>query len=299
VKKETKEELKMLKKVLSLVLGVAVVLGLAACTDLSTEVSGYYVSVDINPSIEFTVDEDGNVDSFIFLNEDAAILCSDLDFTGMYIDDAVELFVQTATDAGYVDPDGEENAVLITVLGEENDEPQLEQIRERIRERVVRQFARNYINGVVLTEEFTQEDLVAEAEELGVSAGKLKLAYAAMAADETLVLEDLLDMPVKDILAMVKELHEEEWTEFKATQMEQLQQQLQARLDANQARLEEYIANHPELSEEEIDAIVEEAKEQFKSETMEQWQNRVERWNQFRQENDQNNEDNNSSTDNE
>lgn len=289
----------MLKKVLSLVLGVAVVLGLAACTDLSTEVSGYYVSVDINPSIEFTVDEDGNVDSFIFLNEDAAILCSDLDFTGMYIDDAVELFVQTATDAGYVDPDGEENAVLITVLGEENDEPQLEQIRERIRERVVRQFARNYINGVVLTEEFTQEDLVAEAEELGVSAGKLKLAYAAMAADETLVLEDLLDMPVKDILAMVKELHEEEWTEFKATQMEQLQQQLQARLDANQARLEEYIANHPELSEEEIDAIVEEAKEQFKSETMEQWQNRVERWNQFRQENDQNNEDNNSSTDNE
>ena len=273
----------MFKKIGVLILGIVAVITLAACTDMGTSVSGYYVAVDINPSIEFIVDEDDFVESFIFLNEDAAILCADLDFTGMNIDDAVELFVQTATEAGYVDPEGEDNAVLITVLGEEDEDEEIKSIRERIRTRLVKHFAKQYINAVVLSEDYTQEDLLLEAEELGVSPGKLKLAYAAMFTDETLVKEELLEMPVKDLLAIVRESHQEDWLEFKEEKIEEFQQRKQDRLDRYQERLERFIENHPELTEEEINEIVENKKAEMREETRERWQERLEKWREHRQ----------------
>lgn len=266
-----------MKKMSILLFALVAAITLSACGE-TAEVEGYYVAVDINPSIEFVVDSNDVVESFIFLNEDAAILCSDLDFVGMNIDDAIELFVQTATEAGYIDPEGDDNAVLITVLGEDGEEPRLEQIRDRIRDRLNRHFARQFINALVLTEEFTQEDLLLQAEELGVTAGKLKLALAAVVSDETLVLEELLELPVKDILAIVKENHQEDFEAFRETQMTQYQERKQERLDQFQNRLQNYIENHPDLTEEQIDQIVQQARRRFHQETREQWEQRRENW---------------------
>ena len=274
----------MLKKLGIFMFSIIAAITLAACTESGTEVQGYYVAVDINPSIEFVVDENDNVESFIFLNEDAEILCVDLDFKGMNIDDAIELFIQTATEAGYIDPEGNDNAVLITVLGEDGEEEQCEEIKERIRKRVNKHFARNYINATVLTEDFTQEDLVAQAEELGVTPGKLKLSLAAIAGDETLVLEELLEMPVKDILALVRALHQEEFLAYKAERMEQLRERKQAMIEEHRQTFRDYVDSHPELTEEEIDALAEYAREQFRQETREQFQERVENWKQAREE---------------
>ena len=273
----------MLKKIGSLVLGLAVVFGLAACTDLGSNVSGYYVSVDINPSIEFVVDDNDDVESYLFLNEDAEILCADLDFTGMNIDDAVELFIETATEAGYVDPDGDDNAILITVLGEEGQEEEIKTIRERIRMAAVRHLAKRYINGVVLTEDFTQEDLVAEAELLGVTPGKLKLSYAALAVDETLVLDELLEMPVKDILSIVKELHDDEWSEYKETRRTEMQERKQEMIQEHREEVQAYLDANPEMTQEEIDAYIEEYKAEVKEEAKDKWQERVQQWKENRE----------------
>lgn len=268
----------MLKKLGILVFSLVAAITLAACTESANEVQGYYVAVDINPSIEFIVDEEDNVESFIFLNEDAEILCVDLDFTGMNIDDAIELFVQTATEAGYVDPEGEDNAVLITVLTDDDEPTRREAIKERIRTRLNKHFARQYINATVLTEDFSQEDLVAQAEELGVTPGKLKLALAAQVTDETLVLEELLEMPVKDILNLVKELHKDAFLEYRETRMEELRERKEARIETYKARFEEYVANHPELTEEQIEALAEYARKQFKQETRQEWRERAQEW---------------------
>jgi hypothetical protein len=274
----------MLKKLGILVFSLVAALTLAACTESANEVQGYYVAVDINPSIEFVVDEDDVVESFIFLNEDAEILCVDLDFTGMNIDDAIELFVQTATEAGYIDPEGEDNAVLITVLGEDGQEEQCATIRERIRNSLNKHFAKNYINAVVLTEDFTQEDLVAQAEVLGVTPGKLKLALAAQIGDETLVLEELLEMPVKDILALVREYHQDEFLEYKEQRMEQLREQKQARIQEHKEEFQNYVNQHPELTEDQIEALAEYARQQYRTETRQNWQERVEEWKQAQEE---------------
>lgn len=268
----------MLKKLSVLVLGMVAVIGLAACSDLGNNVSGYYVSVDINPSIEFVVDGQDNVESFVFLNEDAELLCADLDFTGMNVDEAVELFIQTATEAGYIDPEGDDNAVLITVLCEDGEEQRMNTLKERIRKSAVAHLAKNYINATVLTEDFTQEDLVAEAAELGVSAGKLKLAYAAMAADETLVLADLLETPVKDILAVVKELHEDTWAEYKDQTRAALVERKREMVQEHKDELDAYLEANPEMTDEEVAAYIEDHKEEFQTEAKEQWQTRVQQW---------------------
>ena len=282
----------MFKKISGLVLGIIAVFGLAACTDLTNEVSGYYVSIDINPSIEFIVDEDDVVESYFFLNEDAEILCADLDFTGMNVDDAVELFIETATNAGYVDPEGEDNAVLITVIGEDGDEERVKTIKERIRTRAIRHLARRYINGVVLTEDFTQEDLVAEAELLGVTPGKLKLTYAVLAVNDEYTQEELLEMPVKDLMAMVKEFHGESWEDYKEERVEEMKERKREKIAEHKAIIDEYIANNPELTEEEIEQYIEEYKQQVREENKERWQERVEQWKQRRQERKENRENN-------
>ncbi len=274
-----------MKKFGILVFSLIAAITLVACGD-SQDVSadsGYYVAIDINPSIEFVVNEEDVVESFIFLNEDAELLCVDLDFTGMNIDDAIELFVQTATEAGYIDPEGEDNAVLVTVIGEDGQEEQCEEIKTRIKNRLNKHFARNYISALVLTEDFTQEDLVAQAEDLGVSPGKLKLALAAQMSDDTLVLEELLEMPVKDIMSIVKEYHEEAFNEYKEERMDQLRERKQERIEQYKQRFEDYVANHPELTEEQIEALAEYARENAKRITRERWQQRKEEWKQNRE----------------
>ena len=282
----------MSKKLGILVLGIMVLVGLAACTEMGTEVSGYYVSVDINPSIEFVVDDDDVVESYVFLNEDAAILCSDLDFVGMNVDDAIELFVEAATAAGYIDPDGDDNAVLITVLTDDEEDENQEvrtRICERIQKRLNTHFAKKYINSVVLTEEFTQEDLLAEAEALNVSPGKLKLAYAAMFTDETLVKEDLLDMPVKDILAIIRESHSEAFGEYKEAQWTRLREMKQEKIEEHKDAVQAHLDANPEMTQEQVQAYIDNYKAQVREETQEQWRDRLEQWKQSREENQEGN----------
>jgi len=282
----------MSKKLGSILLAILVVVGLAACTDLGNEVSGYYVSVDINPSIEFVVNEDDIVESWVFHNEDAAVLCADLDFEGMNIDDAIELFVTEATAAGYVDPEGEDNAVLITVITDDEETEEAVQLRqrisERIRQRLNTHFAKNYINALVITEDFTQEDLVLEANELGVSPGKLKLTYAALLSDETLVKEDVLDMPVKDILAIIREAHGEAFAQYKEAQWERLRERKQEMIQEHSEEVAAYRQANPQMTDEEVAAYMEQHQIQVREETKTEWQERLEQWQQNRIQNQEN-----------
>ncbi len=268
----------MIKKIGSVMLGLMLVFGLAACANESVDAGSYYVAIDINPAIEFIVDENDNVVSFNLLNEDAEILVAGIDFIGMNIDEAVELFIQTATEAGYLDPECEDNAVLITVLGEERDYTNV--IRQRIKERVGRFFIRNYIQGEVLTDEFTDEDLVLQAEELGVTPGKLSLALLIMETEttEVYVLEDLLEMAVKDLMGIVRIYHEESFQEYHENQLAEFAQKRAALMEQHEARFNEWVNNHPELTDEEIDVLYEQYKQRIRVTTRERWQNRINEW---------------------
>jgi len=275
-----------MKKLVSLMLGIVAVFGLAACTEATIAAESYYVAIDINPSIEFIVDEEDNVVSFNLCNEDAEILVAGVDFIGMNVDEAVELFIELATEAGYIDVDSEDNAVLITVLGDEEN-AFVEQVRTRIKEKVGRFFVRNYIKGEILTDEFTQEDLIAQAEELGVTPGKLSLATLILntETEETYTLDELLAMPVKDLVSIIRTYHEDSIKEYSQEQLNQFVQKRQELYDLHQERFNNYVNEHPELTEEQIDALCEQLQEKVQTITQEKWNERIENW----KENNQNN----------
>ena len=272
----------MFKKLGSILLGITLLFTITACSDVvetAAAEEGVYVSVDINPSVEFIVDEDDNIVSYNFLNDDAAVLCVDEDFIGMNIEDAIARFLELATAAGYIDIDGNDNAVLITVLGDENDDL-VGEIQERVKNRIMRFFAMRYINGQVLTEDFTQADLVAQADELGVTPGKLKLALLAQTVDAELTLDDALEMAVKDLLAIIKVAHQAEMAELTDEELALRQAQKVILMSQFQARLQEHLEANTDLTEEQIEARMAIIRNAVRTESRATWEERLEEWKQ-------------------
>jgi hypothetical protein len=267
----------MLKKLGTLVLGLAIVLTLSACSDQVSEVdaSEFYVAVDINPSIEFIVDEEDIVTSYNLVNEDALILCADIDFIGMNIEDAVELFIELATEAGFIDIEAEDNAVLFTVLGGDDE--------------ALRYFARNFINAEIFTEDFTQEDLVLQAEELGITPGKLKLILLAQNYDETLTIEVGIDTPVKDLVAQIRAAQKEIMENLTDEERAELAEQKDALMNQYSNRLENHLQQNTELTDDEIDEIVNRVENTIRTTTREQWEEAAETWRNILEERRQNN----------
>lgn len=279
----------MIKKLGLLVLGFSVILTLGACTDQTTEIkaSEFYVAVDINPSIEFIVDEDDDVTSFNLVNEDALILCADVEFTGMNIEDAVELFITLATEAGFIDIEADDNSVLFTVLGG-NKEINAEQLQERIRIRALRYFTRNFIKAEIFTEDFTQVDLLLQAEELGITPGKLKLILLAQSYDETLTIELGIETPIKDLISLVKSAQKEIMKNLTEEQKQDLIEQKQALMIRYSHKLKTHLKEKTPLTDEEIDSMVNKVKNVIKTTSKKEWKEASEAWRNIMKEKHQN-----------
>jgi regulator of RNase E activity RraB len=129
----------------------------------------------------------------------------------------------------------------------------------------------------VFTEDFTAEDLIAEAEELGVTPGKLKLIKAVQLVDEELLTEDAIDMSVKDLMAIIRAHHQEYralMTEERINARIALREQL---MEEHQLALEEHVRANEDLTEEQIEAILERIQERSNIRN-ERWEERKQAW---------------------
>ena len=75
-----------------------------------------YVLLEINPKIEFLCDKNFKVVSFRPLNYDAEVLMVGVEYKGMDIKDATSDFVDICARAGFIDVDGQDNALNITII---------------------------------------------------------------------------------------------------------------------------------------------------------------------------------------
>ena len=75
-----------------------------------------YVQLEVNPRVEFICDKNFKVVSFSPLNEDAEILLAKENFVGLDISQVSKNFIELCAKAGYIDVDGEDNAVNITII---------------------------------------------------------------------------------------------------------------------------------------------------------------------------------------
>ncbi|MDF2882065.1 MAG: hypothetical protein K0R54_2622 [Clostridiaceae bacterium] len=186
-----------------------------------------YVSLDVNPSIEYTLNRFDRVIDVKAVNDDGQVILDQIDIDGLTnesIEDAILSTVNQITQDGYF---GSTNTVsgsaivvgegtttvsgsaisidgglVITVANGNTN------ISDELAAEILAAVQSFVGENVVVEVEGVGLERVEEARELGVTPGKLNLVQKLQASAEnpdSIVLEDWLDKPVKDIMKQIKE----------------------------------------------------------------------------------------------
>ncbi len=211
---------------------------LAACSldvNQAQAQGGSYLLIEINPKIEFTLDEEEKVVSVDLLNEDAEIVAGDIDFIGLDADVAVELYLTSALEAGYLDVTKEDNAIFITLFND--DEEREEGLNQHIRERVQAFMHREQIQGGVFGGHVNREDIQAIAEEYEVRFNQARAAFSVSEADENISLEEALEMDFQELMAVLRENHQRHMQAFGQAMRENARAMREAMIAAHRDRV--------------------------------------------------------------
>ncbi len=166
-----------------------------------------YVAVDINPGVEFTLNVYDRIISAAPTNEDGRLVLAGIDYKGEDIDTAVESFVNEATQLGFIDQEKSDNAVLITVVNDDDAKAAI--LQDVLVAKVNDFFIEEQILGIVLTEESNMV-MKNEASSHGLSAGKYRLVQQAVKEDENLTAEEASQMPVKELNKIINSSNTEQ-----------------------------------------------------------------------------------------
>ena len=203
---------------LCLAVSIFVAVILIACNSVyspldHSEQAGYYVAIDVNPSVELVVDAKGNVVSAGGANRDAQVLLYQEDgIVGVNVNVAVENIAELAVKYGYLQ-DGQ--TVSVEVAGEKKGAQALEkQIGARF-VNSVKSFAPEISVSVAknpsltLSEELEQLKAQYPDDEKidSLSDVEYRLVKRVLENDPTMSLEDALSLDFEHALAKVKALH--------------------------------------------------------------------------------------------
>ena len=143
----------MKKKIIGIFLLCALCLtaiSFTSCSDETPEAGSVTrMTVDINPSVEFMIDDHNKIISVTALNDDGSILIVGEAFVGKTPEEAIEMMVTLASDTGYLvqgNSELSENTVKISVSG---DSKYAEQLKKDIIEKASDTLKALDINGKV------------------------------------------------------------------------------------------------------------------------------------------------------
>ena len=116
----------MKTRILAILLAVTMLTPMVLMTSCGTKAEppeGTYtrMTVDINPSVEFMIDDQNKVVSVTALNDDGSILIAGEAFVGMTPEEATEMMVTLAGETGYLiggNAEADENEVRISISGD-------------------------------------------------------------------------------------------------------------------------------------------------------------------------------------
>lgn len=161
-----------------------------------------YVKLEINPKIEFVTDNKLNVVSVFPLNEEAKQLMSNENFVGLNAEDAAKKFVDLCVKTNYIDVEGEDNAVKLTVVTGLTEKLDVKLFRS-----VTNYFLENEIKAVVLENETDLKQFKA-AKELGVCSNKYSLMESVCNLYPDLTLNDTKSLTEKEMILKIKTAHQ-------------------------------------------------------------------------------------------
>ncbi len=193
------------------------------------------VQIDINPSIELLVDEDGIVISYQALNADAEIVIADLDLIGMHYDDAINAYLEAAIDLGYLDANAEDNAVVVTVAEEACDEDECLELK--VQEMIQLKLQEKGIPAAVMRGN-VDSDVVADLlENYDISNVKARVIARILNNDADADVEALVELNVPELMEILRDYHHASMDEFIENRQEMVRALHTQILEAVQSRM--------------------------------------------------------------
>jgi hypothetical protein len=164
-----------------------------------------YVNVDINPSVEITLNMYSRIIDVKALNADGEKLLYDDSYKNCKLEKGVKLLIDNAVEEGYLKA-GEQNTVMLTVAGK-NEEKVLE-IQNKVHDVAKEVLDEDKVDSEILVENVVLERRK-EAKELGISPGKLVLLEKLQEVNPVASIDEYKDKPVREIMKSIKEKKED------------------------------------------------------------------------------------------
>ena len=165
-----------------------------------------YVSLDVNPSIEFSVNIFDRVIKITGVNDDGTEIINEISIDNLKnknIADAVNLIVDEISKEGYLESD--DAGIVISTSSEDMDKA--DELAQKLEDSATEACEENNAK-VTVTAEAVGKKRVDEARELGVTPGKLNLVEKLKESSEdpdSIDVNEWLNKPVKEIMAQTKE----------------------------------------------------------------------------------------------
>lgn len=216
----------------------AVTLAFTGCGQTNTAtVSGEaYMTVDINPSLEFLL-EDDKVVGVKAGNADGATLISGETFEGLGSEECVKKVVELAEDTGYLNEDNADVDISVAA----DDESTRQKIEEHAKKGAEAGSVIAKVNIGARAQDVREvKKLQAENDEAykSLTPVKYRLITAVMQFDETMTYEKGAEMTIKELKDLLEE-HEDEFEDYAG---EELKEAMEEARDAAKEKMEKDLA---------------------------------------------------------
>lgn len=161
-----------------------------------------YVKLEVNPKVEFVTNNKDKVESIYAINEDAKTLLASEEFIGLSIEDACVKFIDLCAQSNYIDVDGKENPIKLTVVSG------LTQMLDIKIYRAINEHLKNNEIYSNLIENTKTLDTLKEAKKLGVCVHKFELMESVSRLEGT-ELNELKKLNEKQLIAKILKAHNE------------------------------------------------------------------------------------------
>jgi len=161
-----------------------------------------YVSLDINPSVELGVNAFNRVVRAEGINADGQALLKQNRVINVSVESALQELVQAAVEQGYVAEDGS-TVIALTALSDNEDKAIL--LRDRTRDRVQLLLREKDIEAVLYAD-CSNLQIRSQAQDMGISPGKLRLISMMQSLDPNITVEQYRGARITEIISKANEL---------------------------------------------------------------------------------------------
>jgi len=236
-----------MKKLFALSLTFILLTLIAACDVdevIEFDEAAYYMSLDINPSVEFVLDDNETVIAFTINDEHAEILVADSFFLDLRAEEAVRLLLLEAIETGYIGLDVNDNAVHIAAdkLDEQTPDEATLEFEARMRETAADFFSTRGI-GVAILEESLDDALIDEAQDHGVSIARLRMMRKAAEIDLGLDFEDALALTPAEVAEIIVDTHDARIEDYNLNRRAEALERYEALVDMFAEKIEQHRFN--------------------------------------------------------